>query len=452
MATAVARTLGRFYSPVAAEDEAEVEYADYLMYGGGGDETGSSPDEVGSNANNGNALFPTDTGATTEHLRVLLLQEDLRYPPCKDYLSAVAEYKREKNAAGAVAVAPDAVPTVDSATDMVSEAWRRKLCEWCFEVVDHFNFDRETVSYALDYLDRVVAVKTDEKREALPKREFQLLAVTSLYMAIKIHGEIDEQEGPRRKLRIGAFVELSRGFFSVQVIEDMESKMLAILKWRVNPPTCLRFIAFLLRLCPKWNSRDYPDHNSHAAVMRNLYDVARYLTELSVCVSTFAFQSKPSVTAYGSILCAIEALRSPLPSDVRAAFLNNMAESANLYPSADNVRRAYSNIKELSPTMFQEDDPLPEFLVEATSQIAVDPPPPARAPQHDIVVEDRVSPVSVAAGVDPGATGSGGDDFYHHHPQGPPFSDDDNDEASPRTGRKRSRPCADEPSSVNRDA
>jgi hypothetical protein len=57
---------------------------------------------------------------TLEYLAVLLQQEGTLYPPCEDYLSDF-----------------DAVSS-SSESDPVSESWRRKLCEWCFEVVDHF--------------------------------------------------------------------------------------------------------------------------------------------------------------------------------------------------------------------------------------------------------------------------------------------------------------------------
>eukprot|EP00957_Ditylum_brightwellii_P156299 11896514-Ditylum_brightwellii.AAC.1 len=26
----------------------------------------------------------------------------------------------------------------------IEEDWRRKICEWAYDVVDHFNYDRET--------------------------------------------------------------------------------------------------------------------------------------------------------------------------------------------------------------------------------------------------------------------------------------------------------------------
>ncbi|KAI2503763.1 Cyclin [Fragilaria crotonensis] len=58
-----------------------------------------------------------------------------------------------------------------------------------FEVVDHFEFDREVVSIALSYLDRVVSMKTKHSGEPMHRRDFQLVAVTCLYLAIKLHGK-----------------------------------------------------------------------------------------------------------------------------------------------------------------------------------------------------------------------------------------------------------------------
>ena len=281
-----------------------------------------------------------------EHLNALMHMESQAYLPGKDYLSSIKE----------------------SSPDVVSEGWRRKLCEWCYEVVDHFGFDREAVFYALNFLDRAVAARSEASLTPVAKREFQLLAVTSLYMSLKIHGETETAEGPRRKLRIDAFVELSRGFFQVDVIEDMESKMLDNLRWKVNPPTCLKFVSTYLRFCPKWSSSDY--HLPHANVVGGIYDVARYLCELSVCVSSFSFTCKTSTIAYASILCAIEALQSslPLPYAVRVAFQNSIAEANGLLPNDQEVLRVRAMLKELCPNMFEGDEIPAEFLLDrATS-------------------------------------------------------------------------------------
>lgn len=270
---------------------------------------------------------------TAEYLAVLLKQEDKLYPPCNDYLSSLQS---------------------SSDSDPVSENWRRKLCEWCYEVVDHFSFDREVVSIALDYLDRSVSKWSEYSDVIIPKREFQLLAVTSLYMAIKLHGETDSTDGPRRKLKIDAFYELSRKQFDVDIIEKTERHILSVLNWNVNPPTALKYIATLLSLCPKWQNAT--EQTSHANVLGGIYDVARYLTELSVCQSDFSFSHKTSVVAYASILCAIEALSSsmPLPYVVRVRFLNNIAEATGFVSGNADTLDACCMLKKLCPNMFEE--------------------------------------------------------------------------------------------------
>lgn len=327
-----------------------------------------------------------------EFLAVLLQQESKLYPPCEDYLSEL-----QTSAA-----------STDS--DPVSESWRRKLCEWCYEVTDHFKckiflcvwlescnrtthsqaklfswliqVDREAVSVALDYLDRSVANWTRHSDAPIPKRDFQLLAVTSLYMAIKIHGETDCAEGPRRKLKIDAFYELSRKQFEVEVIEKTERKILSALNWNVNPPTALKFIATFLSLCPKWLCAG--NHVSHANVLGGIYDVARYLTELSVCQSDFSFYCKTSVVAYASILFAIEALHStlPLPYAVRVTFLSNVAEATGLVSGDPEVVRACDLLKKLCPNMFNGAETPSDFRGEADLR-------------EDLSIDGKTSPVCV---------------------------------------------------------
>ncbi|GAX24366.1 cyclin D3, plant [Fistulifera solaris] len=273
-----------------------------------------------------------------DHLKVLLKQEVGTYSPCVDYLNMVRQ-----------------LPGIGSG-DFVSEGWRRKLCEWSYEVVDHFGFDREAVSIALNYLDRYVATKVQDSNHVIGQKDFQLLAVTCLYMALKIHGETEDPNGQRRKLRIDAFVELSRGFFRVEIIEEMERDIFTTLDWRVNPPTCLRFVSSILHLCPKWTIGGISI--AHSNFIGSIFDVSRYLTELSVCVASFSCTFKTSVIAYASVLCAIEALEStrPLPYAVRVAFQNNVADATGLTPICPDILHAKAMVKELCPDMFNKLD------------------------------------------------------------------------------------------------
>lgn len=292
-----------------------------------------------------------DMTSPIELLQALMSAQEKGYPVCEDYLIKMGE------------------SDVDPG-DRVSEAWRRKLAEWSYEVVDHFNFDREVVSIALSYLDRAVGIRSKAVTDAIPKREFQLLAVTCLYLAIKVHGESDDPNGPRRKLKIDAFVELSRGFFPVDVIEATERQILSALEWRVNPPTLLRYISPMTRLLPEWGLYEHPSSYNH--VTGGIYDVSRYLSELSVCVSKFAFTLETPVTAFASIICAMDALQAtlPVPHDAKVRFLTNIEQATGLTPHMPNVVRACEMLRDLSPAMFDEIPP--EFLVDRTTAIVSD--------------------------------------------------------------------------------
>mmetsp|Transcript_22981 Transcript_22981/g.63973 ORF Transcript_22981/g.63973 Transcript_22981/m.63973 type:complete len:358 (+) Transcript_22981:43-1116(+) len=283
-----------------------------------------------------------DDDSAVHHLLVLLASERA-YKVETDYL-----------AQGAAA----------SVTGAISEPWRRKLVEWCFEVADHFGFDREVVNTAINYLDRAVCHKTQTSETPVVKRDFQLMAVTSLYIAIKTHGQTESFEGPRRKLKIDAFVQLSRGVFTVETIEATERQILTDLKWRMNPPTNLRFISYLLRLLPRWSNAGSAKHFAQTKSM--IYEVSRYLAELSVCVSHFSFSYNSSTVAYASILCAMEILQNksqipPIPYEARVNFLNTMAETCGIFPESPEVRRCRAALKALCPEMFESDELPPEF-------------------------------------------------------------------------------------------
>jgi Cyclin, N-terminal domain len=276
---------------------------------------------------------------TMEHLCAMRNQESDHYPICPNYLDFSS------------LVPPGQV------SERVNEGWRRKICEWSYEVVDHFNFEREVVSVALRYLDLVVSIKTEASGNAILRRDFQLIAVTSLYVAIKLHGESDATEGPRRKLKISAFVELSRGLFQVETLEAEERIILAALKWHVNPPTTVRFVATYLRLLPQWSNYDRTP--VHSNVSQSIFELSRYLTELSVCVSAFTFRFNSSCIAYAALLAAMDALHDTvsLAYDVRVAFLNNIAACMNMTPQMAQVRQCKTMLMELCPTMFEHTAP-----------------------------------------------------------------------------------------------
>jgi len=304
---------------------------------------------------------------TVDHLRVLLESELQTYGPCFDYLALFE--------ASSIAV-----------QERVSDSWRRKLCEWCYEVVDHFGFDREAVFFALNYLDRTVAARAQASEEPPSKRKFQLLAVTALYLALKLHGSTDNCEGPRRKLKVDSFVHLSRQFFTVENIEDAERDMLATLQWGVHPPTTLRFITYFLRLLPMWSAEPYS--RPHQQVISSVFDVARYLAELAVCSSECSIGSKSSVVAYVCVTSALDVMKHklPTPHHVRVEFLKSLSEITGLVPESPEVVKYKAAIIELCPSLFENQDLPPEFDADGSAN------------NPEVMNGDRVSPVSVMMG------------------------------------------------------
>jgi hypothetical protein len=94
----------------------------------------------------------------------------------------------------------------------VNEDWRSKICEWSYQVIDHFDYDREIVAVSLSYLDRYLC------KRPVNNRTFQLVAMTALYMACKLYEP--------NKMQVSNLLELCRGYFTEEHIYAMERSIL----------------------------------------------------------------------------------------------------------------------------------------------------------------------------------------------------------------------------------
>ena len=90
----------------------------------------------------------------------------------------------------------------------INKNWRSHICEWLYQVIDHFDYDREIVAMSMNYLDRYLC------KRPVNKRTFQLLAMKSLYLACKVY------------LRMSSLIELSRGYFTEEHMTAMEGSIL----------------------------------------------------------------------------------------------------------------------------------------------------------------------------------------------------------------------------------
>ena len=150
-----------------------------------------------------------------ERLEVLLKQECFVYQT-NDYLSPnyqlQLQISSDAETDATVQSSSLSVSTYSSSASGINEVWREKICEWSYQVIDHFDFSREIVSISMHYLDRYLATRS------VNKKLFQLAAMTSLYLAIKLY-----EPGT---LTMASMIELSRGYFQVEQMAEMEIAIL----------------------------------------------------------------------------------------------------------------------------------------------------------------------------------------------------------------------------------
>jgi len=78
-------------------------------------------------------------------------------------------------------------------TIVVTSEDRMALVDWCYGVVDHYQFSRESVASAMEMVDRFLSMpnNTTTVDEALrDQNKFQLLIVTALYVSIKANEHV----------------------------------------------------------------------------------------------------------------------------------------------------------------------------------------------------------------------------------------------------------------------
>ena len=149
-----------------------------------------------------------------ERVNVLVKQDRTVYR-CDDYLSPSVQQKlKEQCLMNELPKMPTcgSVSSSSSSSSGINEVWREKICEWSYQVVDHFDFSREVVGISISFLDRYLCTRP------VDKKLFQLAATTTLYLAIKIY-----EPG---NFSMASMIELSRGYFMVEQIAVMEMAIL----------------------------------------------------------------------------------------------------------------------------------------------------------------------------------------------------------------------------------
>lgn len=194
--------------------------------------------------------------------------------------------------------------------DPVDALCRAKICEWIFQVVDFTKLQRETVAIAMSYLDRFLCSSSPRAQTAkADRKEYQLAALTTLYIAVKIFEPL--------AMDAELVSKLSRGLHSAEEITEYENDILVALKWRTQGPTSFQFVNYILELLP----------DSAKPVAPTLYDFCHFQTEIST--GDYAFVPlRRSTIAIASVLNALEGIApEDFPFNERIIFINSISNA-----------------------------------------------------------------------------------------------------------------------------
>lgn len=177
--------------------------------------------------------------------------------------------------------------------------------------MDHFDLNRELVSISMIYVDRYCAALSGAAIIELlsDKKQFQLLAMASLCLAIKLHGHGDVYDSTTSLTTnmvpriIETILQIGDGNYTIEQLRTMEVDILQNLQWLLHPPTPQVFVSYFFRVF-SW------------AESPELTELTSYIVELSV--HDYYFVSfKPSVVALASLSNATHMLLGPASTMMR---------------------------------------------------------------------------------------------------------------------------------------
>lgn len=259
-------------------------------------------------------------------------------------------------------------------------------CRLIFHVVvDHFDLNREVVSIAMNHLDRFLGAFSG----TVDKNLFQLLAMTCLYLSIKLN-EYKHLLIQGSTSSMDTILQLSRGFFSLEKMEKMEYEVLQLLRWHVHPPTPQLFVKHFLFFL----SVSEPE----------VHDLAQFMVELSV-MDYYFVSYKQSEVAIASLLNAMERLVPQSSIEICLPFQSQFLDihSSRVQDCRDRLALIYAQANDQVATGDR---------IEST---------PLKDPEPAVIQHRTTSPVSVMAAPQPCQT-EFSSKISHHHYSPPPTS------------------------------
>mmetsp|Transcript_14807 Transcript_14807/g.25274 ORF Transcript_14807/g.25274 Transcript_14807/m.25274 type:complete len:340 (-) Transcript_14807:43-1062(-) len=257
---------------------------------------------------------------------------------------------------------------------IITESDRMKIVDWCYSIVDKCKFERETVLLAMQLVDRFLSTSTSDlvKGALLSRERFQLVAIASLYIAVKVN------ENAKVAFSSDAFSEMSEGIYSKHDIEDMEMSILESLSWRVYAPTSWQIAQHILTLL-------VPNVDLRATKWSYIFDEVQFHTEFAVRDYYFATQ-RTSTVALAAIFNVVDHVDHQDRRDILHSLLfvlNEDFESPKeLFAAWDRLRYFLGE----NASVANNDSDIPASVSEETAECYDD--------QQELVVSQCGSPVT----------------------------------------------------------
>lgn len=267
------------------------------------------------------------------------------------------------------------LPSKLDSGETIDGSWRQRIVEWMYGVVDHCNLRRESVAVATYFLDLASCHELVRSR-----KDFQLVAMTSLMLSIKLNDST--------MVKLDSMVRLGRGLFNEDDVIGMESKMLTAFQWHVHPPTPVCFMRQFLRLLPS---------ESTPVARYIIVEVTRFVSEISACLYKFVKYPASSM-AFAAIIIAMERIDEVnLPLWQRHQFLYNVATTTGLESTSWDVLHAAEDLRISLDNNVNLQDLM--RTVDAQCVRANQSPSSKTSKDHDMEIIGPDSPREVSAGV-----------------------------------------------------
>jgi hypothetical protein len=259
-----------------------------------------------------------DTLALDVNVLYAMMKQDITHS-CQDYLNNGDCISKDYELTSI-----DPVSGCGSSQKLTAED-RAQIVDWCYSLIDLCQLARSNVAMAMSIADRFMSNPNglqvsqftpssfSPQEIRYDRTMFQLLAVSALYITIKINEQV--------LFSAEKFEAATRGVYTAEEIEAMERTILECLEWRVSAPTALEVGYTVLELMTPQVQDVYDENNE---LIGSIMEGLTFQTESAVRDYHLITTHRTSTIAIMALLNAIK-YNENMSMTARRRFLNAMS-------------------------------------------------------------------------------------------------------------------------------